>query len=161
ERNTSFSRGLADARVGVGHWLLNPARHQHFNVALGLGVKLPTGNHNAADIFYNVGVDGRPEVRPVDQSIQPGDGGVGLTLDFQVFHQLTDRFAWYAGGFYLLNPRETNGVRTFRETLSPALANEAITSVPDQYSLRLGGTFTVPDKGVGASLGVRYEGVPV
>lgn len=161
ERNTSFSRGLADARVGVGHWLLNPARHHHFNVALGLGVKLPTGNHNAADIFYNVGVDGRPEVRPVDQSIQPGDGGVGLTLDFQVFHHLTDRFAWYAGGFYLLNPRETNGVRTFRETLSPALANEAITSVPDQYSLRLGGTFTVPDKGVGASLGVRYEGVPV
>ena len=161
ERHNSFSRGLADARVGVGRWLLDPSRHHHANVALGLGLKLPTGSYHATDLFYNVGVDGHPEVRPVDQSIQPGDGGFGFTVDFQVFQQIADRFSWYGNGFYLFNPRETNGVRTFRETLSAQLSNEAIMSVPDQFAVRLGATYALPAEGASVSLGVRYEGVPV
>lgn len=161
ERHSSFSRGLADARVGIGYWLLNPSARSPLNLAVGAGIKLPTGNHEANDIFYNVGVEGSPEVRPVDQSIQPGDGGVGVTLDFQVYHNLTSGLSWYGGGFYLLNPRETNGIRTFRETLSPVLANEAVTSVPDQYSLRFGFNYAPAARPFAASLGVRYEGVPV
>ena len=161
ERNTSFSRGIADARVGVGYWILPPGVDRPLSGSVGVSLKLPTGNFNATDIFYNVGVDGRPEVRPVDQSIQPGDGGVGYLADFQFHHRITSRFAWYGGGFYLLNPRETNGVHTFRETLSPLLANEAITSVPDQFSVRAGGTYVVPEARTAFSLGVRYEGVPV
>src|SRR5690606_301569 len=73
ERNASFSRGLADARVGVGYWVLAPNPTKPISAAVGLSLKVPTGNFNATDVFYNVGVDGRPEVRPVDQSIQPGD----------------------------------------------------------------------------------------
>lgn len=161
ERHTSFSRGIADVRVGMGYWLLNPAAHANFNAAVGLGLKLPTGNYNATDIFYNVGVEGRPETRPVDQSIQPGDGGFGLTFDFQVYHQLTSALSWYGNGFYLVNPRETNGVRTFRETLSPILANESIMAVPDQFAVRAGFNYALPVEGAGASVGVRYEGVPV
>ena len=119
ERNTTFSRGLADVRLGIGYWVFNPATNPNGNLALGLGVKLPTGNYNASDIFYNVGPDGTPQVRPVDQSIQPGDGGFGITLDFQLYKKVATDFYLYAGGFYLINPRETNGTRTFRETLSP------------------------------------------
>lgn len=161
ERHSSFSRGLADARVGLGYWLLNPSTSSSLNVAIGAGIKIPTGNHEANDIFYNVGVEGSPEVRPVDQSIQPGDGGVGITLDFQAYHSLTPGLSWYAGGFYLINPRETNGIRTFRETLSPVLANESIMSVPDQYSVRFGLNYAPAGRPVAASLGVRHEGVPV
>lgn len=161
ERHSSFSRGLADIRVGMGYWLLNPATHATFNMAVGVGVKLPTGSYKATDLFYNVGVEEHPEVRPVDQSIQPGDGGFGLALDFQVYQRLADALSWYGNGFYLLNPRETNEVRTFRETLSPILANESIMSVPDQFSVRFGLNYAPPVSGVNASMGVRYEGVPV
>ena len=161
ERYTSFSRGLADVRLGLGYWVLPPGAGRRLSTSVGLSMKLPTGSFNASDIFYNVGVDGRPEVRPVDQSIQPGDGGVGFLADFQFHYRVVDNFSWYGGGFYMSNPRETNGVRTFRETLSPLLENEAITSVPDQYSVRTGGTYTVPSIGAAFSLGIRYEGVPV
>ncbi|HMR42727.1 MAG TPA: transporter [Saprospiraceae bacterium] len=160
ERHYSFSRGVADSRFGLGYWLISPEKYSKGNISIGLGIKLPTGNYNASDIFYNVGVNGSPEVRPVDQSIQPGDGGFGATLDLQFYQQITGGLYVYGGGFYLFNPRDTNGIRTFRETLSPVLQNEAIMSVPDQYSFRAGFNYALSNA-FGISAGVRYEGVPV
>lgn len=160
ERNSSFSRGLADIRAGIGYWLLDPIDNPEGNIAVGLGIKLPTGNYNATDIFYNVGPEGSPEVRPVDQSIQPGDGGFGLTLDFQFYQKVATGLFAYGGGFYLLNPRETNGIRTFRETLSPILENEAVMAVPDQYSVRTGLSYSLSNV-ISASLGARFDAVPV
>lgn len=160
DRYNSFSRGLADARIGMGYWVLAPSASLPA-LALGVGVKVPTGNHSATDLFYNVGVEGHPEVRPVDQSIQPGDGGVGVTIDMQAYQYLGSGFSVYGNGFYLVNPRETNGVRTFRETLSPILQNEAVMSVPDQFSVRFGANFSPVSGPIGGSLGFRYEGVPV
>jgi hypothetical protein len=160
ERHTTFSRGLADIRMGIGYWLLDLEKNPNVNIALGLGLKLPTGNYNATDIFYNVGPEESPQIRPVDQSIQPGDGGFGLTLDFQFYSKITSGMFAYGGGFYLLNPKEVNGIRTFRETLNPILGNEAIMAVPDQFSLR-GGVSYNTYQNLSTSLGVRYEGVPV
>lgn len=160
ERHKTFSRGIADIRVGMGYWLFNPETHINGNLALGLGVKLPTGNYNATDIFYNVGPEGSPQVRPVDQSVQPGDGGFGFTADFQFYQTITPNLFVYGGGFYLFNPKETNGIRTFRETLSPILENESIMSVPDQFALRAGLGYSLSQK-FSASLGARFEGVPV
>lgn len=160
ERHKSFSRGLGDIRIGLGYWLFDPIEHSRGNLSLGVGLKLPTGNYNATDIFYNVGPEGSPQVRPVDQSIQPGDGGFGFTADFQFYQGITDNFMFYGGGFYLFNPRETNGIRTFRETLSPILENESIMAVPDQYSLRAGFGLSFSSM-FSASLGARFEGVPV
>lgn len=160
ERHRTFSRGLADIRLGVGYWLFDPAVHVNGNLALGLGLKLPTGNYNATDVFYNVGPEGSPQVRPVDQSIQPGDGGFGLTADFQFYQAISTNLFVYGGGFYLFNPKETNGIRTFRETLSPILENESIMSVPDQFALRTGLGYSL-SQNFSASLGARFEGVPV
>jgi hypothetical protein len=160
ERHSTYSRGLGDIRLGVGYWLLNLKSNPNGNVAVGLGIKLPTGNFNASDIFYNVGPEGSPEVRPVDQSIQPGDGGFGITVDAQFYKKLISKLFVYGGGFYLLNPRETNGTRTFRETLSPLLANEAIMAVPDQYSVRTGFSYAISEV-VSSSLGARFDCVPV
>lgn len=160
ERHTTFSRGLGDVRLGAGLWILDPLENPNGNLALGLGIKLPTGNYNASDIFYNVGPDGAPETRPVDQSIQPGDGGFGIAFDFQLYQQLSEGLFTYASGFYLINPRETNGIRTFRETLSLLLENESIMAVPDQYALRAGLSQTLSPS-VALSLGGRFEAVPV
>ncbi|SKB67510.1 hypothetical protein SAMN05660903_01961 [Salegentibacter salinarum] len=160
ERHKTFSRGLADIRVGMGYWLFDPETHLNGNLALGLGLKLPTGNYNATDVFYNVGPEASPQTRPVDQSIQPGDGGFGLTVDFQFYQTITDDLFMYGGGFYLFNPKETNGIRTFRETLSPILDNESIMSVPDQFALRAGLGYALSHT-FSASLGARFEGVPV
>ena len=160
ERHTSFSRGLADIRLGVGYWLFDLEKHPNANMALGLGVKLPTGNYNATDVFYNVGPEESPQVRPVDQSIQPGDGGFGIIMDFQFYTKVASDIFAYGGGFYLLNPKEVNGIRTFRETLNPILENEAIMAVPDQFSVRGGLSYHVYQN-ISTSLGVRYEGVPV
>lgn len=161
ERHTTTSRGLADVRAGLGYWLLDPEKHAGGNLSLGLGIKLPTGNYAASDIFYNVGPNGEPQVRPVDQSIQPGDGGFGIALDLQFFQKISENLFCYGSGFYLLNPKGTNGTRTFRETLSPILANEAIMSVPDQYGARAGLSYALGSPHWGAALGIRYEGVPV
>lgn len=160
ERNSTFSRGLADIRIGAGYWLLDLEKNPNGNMAIGLGLKLPTGNYNATDVFYNVGPEGSPEVRPVDQSIQPGDGGFGFTVDFQFYQKIATGFFAYGGGFYLLNPRETNGIRTFRETLNPLLENEAIMAVPDQYSVRAGVSYSISNT-VSSSLGARFDAVPV
>lgn len=160
ERNSTFSRGLADIRAGIGYWLLDPSLSPNRNIAVGLGLKLPTGNYNATDVFYNVGPEGSPEARPVDQSIQPGDGGFGFTVDFQFYQKITTGLFAYGGGFYLFNPRETNGIRTFRETLSPILENEAIMAVPDQYSVRTGLSYSLSDV-ISASMGARFDAVPV
>ncbi|TDS11595.1 outer membrane putative beta-barrel porin/alpha-amylase [Maribacter caenipelagi] len=160
ERNTTFSRGIGDIRFGIGAWLLNFEENINGNISIGLGLKLPTGNYNASDIFYNVGPNAEPQTRPVDQSIQPGDGGIGFTLDFQSYKKMANGLFGYASGFYLLNPRETNGIRTFRETLNPILENESIMAVPDQYSIRAGFSYTISPS-ISSSLGSRFDCVPV
>ncbi len=163
ERHNSNSAGIGDARIVGYKWLLDPAKVTRGNLQLGLGIKLPTGNFKAEDTFYNVGPDGGTEQRPVDQSIQLGDGGVGAITELNSFYTLNSNFSAYANLYYLVNPRGTNGTRTYRETLSPMLANEAIMSVPDQYMARLGvsHTFAGKLKGLAASVGARMEGVPV
>lgn len=160
ERHTTFSRGLGDVTVGANYWLINPLKNTSFNFQAGAGIKLPTGSYNATDIFYNVGPEGSPEIRPVDQSIQPGDGGFGVLVQGQAYYVLGEHAGLFASGFYLFNPRGTNGTRTFRETLSPTLENEAIMSVPDQFSIQLGLTYVLSPS-FSAMAGLRYEGIPV
>lgn len=161
ERHSSYSKGLADARVGLGYWIKDITTAHQGNLSLNIGLKMPTGKYGATSTFYNVGENGSEEIRPVDQSIQPGDGGFGVTLGFQGFKQLGTQFSVYGSGFYLSNPREVNNVRTFRETLSPILQNEAILSVTDQYSLSAGFSYSFLKPNLSLSLGGRFEGVPV
>src|SRR5690606_32645229 len=66
----------------------------------------------------------------------------------------------YVNTLYMSNPRNTNGTRTFRETLSPLLANEAIMSVPDQYFVRAGVSYSIQHK-LSFGAGVRTAGIPV
>lgn len=161
ERHQMHSFGLGDMRFAVYAWLLDPKKARG-NIQVGLGLKLPTGDYNVEDYWYNVGPNGTKVLRPVDPSIQLGDGGTGITLEINTFYNFSPSLLFYASGYYLSNPREENNTRTFRETLSPALANEAITSVPDQYMFRGGLSLQIPGvKGLTFSGGAKLEGIPV
>ena len=153
ERHSTSSQGLGDMRLSVGYWLFDHEKVHNFNYALGLGVKLPTGKYDYMDTFYNQGPD-RSETREavVDQSIQPGDGGTGITLDLQGFHSISPSFTLTTTLYYLFNWQETNGVLTRN--------GRSEFSVADQYAARIGLFYNPAIQGFSAYLGGRIEGIP-
>ena len=173
-RTETQARGLGDITVVPRWWAFDPSEHPNYNLALGFGVKLPTGDNNVQDTFQvrvnDPTTTTEPfvltnQVRTVDQSIQPGDGGFGVILDLQGFLRFgNNKGAGYLTGAYLINPESTNGVATWRggdpALLPDAPGSEAYMSVPDQWLYRIGGTW-FPTTKVGLSLGLRWEGIPV
>lgn len=159
EQNAS---GLGDVSLTGRYWMLAPARRR--NVSLGLGIKAPTGSYDETDVYPNI--DGSNAVaKPVDQSIQPGDGGWGVLFDVQAFHQ-TRRVTLFGSGTYLANPRDTNGTPSILVGLgfgeNPTFEAEGIleNSVPDQYLVRLGALAPFGSSGWAGSLAYRLEGLP-
>lgn len=153
------SSGLADIRVSASYWLLDPHKHHKANLAMGLGVKAPSGNYKVTDGFHS-GENGAIQIKPVDQSIQLGDGGWAVSLEAQGYWQFAPKFGLFGNAFYLSNPRETNGVATGRKL--PAPNNTPIDmSVPDQFQVRMGASWVSPLQHLQLLLGLRYEGVTV
>lgn len=157
DRSITQARGISDIVVSAKRWMLDPADHQVANFALGLGLKVPTGENNVHDTRRTfAGGQIVSNVQTVDQSIQPGDGGFGFVVDAAGFAALGSRFDLYASASYLINPEATSGVLTYRGRES-----EAIMSIADQYLASLGVSTTVPGvSGLGVWLGGRLEGVP-
>lgn len=153
-RHATGSFGLGDIRLAAYRWMLDPHMNKKGNVQLGLGIKFPTGDYGYEDYFYNVGPEGGKELRPVDQSIQLGDGGTGITAEVNSFYSLGRNLGIYGNFYYLSNPSENNGVFINRRRV-----NESIMSVPDQYMGRAG--FNFPYKSLVATAGFRLEGIPV
>ena len=144
--------GLGDVVLSGEGWLFSPRTHERGNLAIGLGVKAPTGNHKTASQFYTAA---GPIDFPADQTIQPGDGGWAILLQAQGFRQITERAHAYAVGSYMASPKARTDVE-WRP------GSGEYWSVPDVYSARLGGAFSVlPDQGLTVSLGGRVDGIPV
>ncbi|GAB4107700.1 hypothetical protein GCM10028791_01460 [Echinicola sediminis] len=154
DRHKTYSSGLGDVRLSAAYWVLNSEENPKGNFSVGLGVKLPTGNYGATGTFYNQG-ENRDETLEltVDQSIQPGDGGFGGTLEVQAYRILSHHFMLNGSFYYLSNPRETNG--------ESARNGSTEFSVPDQYALRLGATYVSAVPGLSFYLGGRHECIPV
>ena len=158
-RNSTHSFGLGDVRFAAYHWLFNPAKTPKVNVQLGLGIKLPTGDYKYQDYFWRT--DSTKVLGPVDQSIQLGDGGTGITLEANAFYNFSKIVSVFFNGFYLSNPREQNGVSTARGGTPSATSiayGSDVMSVPDQYMVRLGASVAV-DR-FNFSGGMRMECVP-
>ena len=157
-RHLMRSRGLGDLRLVTDYWLFDTHKHMNGNVALGIGVKAPTGNDKATDISHRTG---GPVTRPVDQSIQPGDGGWGIVLQFQAYQKVVQNLFAYAQGSYLLNPKEHNDTQMVMADMMPR-GPMTYNSISDQYFGRAGFNYAVwPGQGVTVSFGGRVEGVPV
>lgn len=159
ERRSTESFGLGDIRASAYYWVFDPKKALKGNVQVGMGIKFATGDYNYKDYWHNVGPNGTSELRTVDQSIQLGDGGTGITAEVNAYYNLAPKLGFYATGFYLSNPREVNGTQTYRETLAPSLYNESICSVADQYMARAGITYGV--KNFAFLAGARVDGIPV
>jgi len=164
QRQVQSADGIGDISLTGRYWLADPDRHLRGNVELGLGIKAPTGNSNAKDRFPDA--SGTVfTVMPVDQSIQPGDGGWGINLDLQAFQRVGSA-TLFASGTYLVNPRNTNGTESSvlflcGGTIPPNLRRFKFNSVPDQYLARVGVMAPVPKvKGLSVSVAARVEGVP-
>ncbi|MBN8679013.1 MAG: hypothetical protein J0M29_12365 [Chitinophagales bacterium] len=160
------AQGIGDMRLSATYWLLDPVKNHNKNLAVGLGVKLPTGNENVQDEFHRrKSSDGTDSVivKAVDQSIQLGDGGVGISLELQGFTQIFDRGVFYFNGFYMSNPRETNNTvnRVLNANSTSVDSITAFHSVADQFVARFGVNYgLLPKQGIAVGLGMRAEGIP-
>jgi len=158
DRRHTYASGLADVRLSLGYWLFDPAESE-YNYSVALGVKLATGAKGATGTFYNQGPN-RDQIATavVDQSIQPGDGGIGYTFEMQGMHPITHELSVASNLFYMANVTNTNGVR--QRTAQPTWApDSAEYSSPDQYAARLGLFYNSMD-GWSGYVGGRVEGLP-
>lgn len=159
-RHSTESFGVGDIRVAVYRWLLDPVKHPGFNVQAGLGLKLPTGNYEYEDYFYKN--DTFKVLGPVDQSIQLGDGGTGLTTEINTYLNIGHGLSFYGNFYYLINPREQNGVSTARGGVPSASSisyGSNVMSTPDQWMVRAGASYMI--NRFTFSAGYRREEIPV
>lgn len=166
-RYSVFAKGLADVRIGANFWVFNPARPLKGNIQVGLSLKLPTGKHNTADIAPQSNGTRRYSIN--DQAIQPGDGGLGIAVEVQAFRQLYKGIYGFAGGYYLFNPKESNGTYKSAPTVVKDQSGNVLGTLygynvyacPDQYFARAGFmTSVLKEKNLSFSLAGRWEGIP-
>ncbi|MBI5916996.1 MAG: hypothetical protein HY842_16620 [Bacteroidetes bacterium] len=156
------SKGIGDLRLTGTYWLFDPEKGGKGNLAIGLGFKAPTGDAEVKDDFHKLTSTGQDTIinKYVDQSIQLGDGGWGISLEAQGYYSFLNRASAYFSGFYMFTPQEHNGIA--RGTISTEYP-KSITNyfaVPDQFAARAGfGYALLPASGVTVNLGGRVEGV--
>lgn len=143
------SKGVGDMRVSANYWLFNPHTSMNGNIAIGVGIKAPTGNANVQDDFHKLDKAGKEyiQTKSVDQSIQLGDSGWGYSIEMQGYQYLFKNASLYFNGFYLFSPKGVNPATQL--------------SVPDQFGARLGISYSIAQKqGLAFTLGGRAEGLP-
>ena len=158
------STGFGDVTVGGRYWLLDCDSNPNQNIGIGLSLKIPTGDNGVKDLFPNgAGQDLR--VRPVDQSIQPGDGGWGFIASFEWFKGVRN-FTLFAHGAYLFNPRGQNRTISPPALLNPngptaVNSNFRFNTVNDSYIARIGVGYPISFlPGAALLFAGRLEGVP-
>jgi hypothetical protein len=169
-RYSVFAQGLGDIRVSGNYWLFNPNTAEKGNLLVGLGIKTNSGSHNKKDQALVLDPDTKlvtTETQMMDQAIQPGDGGVGVSIELQGFRQLYKGIYGFANGYYLFNPRESNGsfksdptvVMDKNKNVLGTLYGYNVYASPDQYFARAGAMGSVTHNLV-LSLAGRFEGIP-
>jgi hypothetical protein len=159
-RYSTHAFGAGDVRVVVYGWILDPVKMPKGNIQVGLGLKLPTGKDDVQDWFKTS--DTTKTFGPVDQSIQLGDGGTGITLEINAFYNFSRHVGVYGNFFYLSNPADQNGVSNAHGGTPSAasIANTSnVMSIPDQYLVRAGVNLQF-DRLI-ASAGFRDDCLPV
>ncbi|MEO7989575.1 MAG: hypothetical protein ABI663_08550 [Chryseolinea sp.] len=154
-RYSVFAQGLGDIRINTSYWVFNPATATKGNLLIGAGLKLNTGSHSVKDEALQL--DGTKKSVTMDQAIQPGDGGIGFSIELQGFKQVYKSLYAFANGYYLFNPRESNG--TFKGTAAKSAYDYY--ACPDQYFGRAGVMVSIlKSKSLTFSAALRTEGIP-
>lgn len=183
-RGADFGKATASHVTGIGDltligqsWLLDSNVHPFHNIALGVGVKIPTGNWIAKAILPDeTGANFRNRTA-YPPAIMPGDGGVGLIFSAQAFRKLRNQLPIihggmiYASGNYLINARDTNGtpsmVQSLGVPLNPLFSSRLTNSVTDSYNIQTGISVKIPGTAENSQLknlrfrtAANWEGVP-
>jgi hypothetical protein len=161
-RNSMRSNGLGDIRFSFDYWIFDPLKCRDGNLALGLGVKFPTGDDDATATAHRATGD---VTRPVDPSIQPGDGGWGIIVQLQGYQKVVKGLYAYVSAQYLSTPQEQSDteltvadVPAFQEFITDEIRHNTIA---DQYYARAGLSYDIwPAAGLALSFGGRIEGIP-
>jgi hypothetical protein len=154
----THSAGIGDMTLGAKFWVARPPTETHQNFQVGFSVKLPTGNANVTD---QVGAS----TIVVDQSIQPGDSGTGIALDYTAFKSL-GAFTLFSSGVYLINPKNSYETKGWNEVTRPPgypgySRPGTVYSVPDQYLFQMGVGWATPVPiGMALTGTARIEGIP-
>lgn len=165
-RYSLYAQGLGDIRMSANYWIYDPSVAHKGNISVGLGVKWNTGRHDTKDNVPQA--DGTTKLSVNDQAIQPGDGGIGFSLEVQAFRQLYKGIYGFANGYYLFNPRESNGSYKSAPSVvkdgsgaSHTLYGYNTFASPDQYFARVGIMGSIlKSKALTLSLAGRWEGIP-
>jgi hypothetical protein len=151
DQNTRTS-GFGDVILTAQTWLWHPPTESGGNIAIGLGVKHPTGKNN---VFQSVNTINGPTVQAIDSSIQPGDGAWGIVGQMQGF-KTVKKAVLFMDGTYVAEPQNTNAVPTGQKGLN------AFYSTPDQYLAEAGIAYPFPKvRGLVVTFGPHIEGVKV
>ncbi len=167
-RYSVYAAGIGDMRLSLNYWVFDPEKAMDGNLMVGLGIKLPTGKFDATDNQVPQSDGTKKDFVVMDQAIQPGDGGLGFSVELQAFRQFFNNFYGFANGYYMFNPRESNGAYKSGPTVvkSPVdnsplgtLNGYNVFASPDQYFIRAGVMTTIFNK-LTVSLAGRWEGIP-
>jgi len=152
------SSGLGDVIIGASSWIRNPQHATRNNFSIGLGLMMPTGNDDVQNTTSNV-TTGVQTTAPVDYSIQPGNGGYGLMMQWMGYQRLNKSLTFYTDGDYIATQGGTNGVVNKITTTKPI---EDYIAISDQYLFEAGLSFPVSNrvKGLSGTVALRDEGVP-
>jgi hypothetical protein len=155
-RANENAHGLGDITTLARVALFNPMTTlRTWNLQLGGGVKFPTGNNRATDVFPDGNGDNNLE-RYVDISVHPGDGGWGFIIDLTGYKSM-GRVTAFGSGTWLANPRDTGTASRGNIVTNQAVSN--INTVSDQFVFRAGTVVRITDN-IAASIAWRMEGVP-
>lgn len=151
QRHQNQATGIGDLSLVASYWLFNAnTLRPGGNVAVGLGVKLPTGKNDVGGTWWNA--DGSTIPFPVHQSIELGDGGWGVILRTQAFQPILSSVYLYGGGSYTLSPQRTSSV--------PRLPGSSqYWAIPDVWDASAGVSWTVwPAQGLTVRIGTDFSG---
>ncbi|HJW28018.1 MAG TPA: hypothetical protein VJ508_02085, partial [Saprospiraceae bacterium] len=166
-RYSVYAAGIGDMRLSLNYWVFDPAQAPGANLMVGLGVKLPTGNYAATDNQVPQSDGSKKDFVVMDQAIQPGDGGLGISVELQGFQKILNNVYGFGQGYYMFNPKESNGTYKSAPTVvkSPidnsvlgTMTGYNVYACPDQYFVRAG--FLAGFGNLSASLAARWEGIP-
>jgi hypothetical protein len=155
---TYTSSGIGDSSFMLNGWIWDSRENTRGNVQLGIGLLAPTGKDNISN--YVDAFDGKgPHTQIVDYSIQPGQGGWGMPLQWSGFKNVGSS-QLYFNGVYTAMFQSINSV--YRTGAAPnPLTLTQFNAISDQYLMEAGIAKPISKvKGLTLTFGPRMEGVP-
>jgi hypothetical protein len=151
------SAGIGDISFMANGWVWNPQENTRGNVQFGIGLLLPTGKDNVANTVDPQNGKGTTTTI-VDYSIQPGQGGWGIPLQWAGYKNwLSSQL--YFNGSYLMMLEDINGVLR-SSNLNPVTLTQ-YNAITDQYLMEGGVAHPIRKiRGLTVTFGPRMEGVP-